>query len=251
MGLIRGNMLPILEECERRDFEGEVLFLGAPDIYFDLSHLKRMAKFTKVKFDKTIPWLLAPKPTFAQKGYLDGVTLFKKLGFQKVSVLDISAFEGADIIFDLNSEKPPADLSERFDMIIDHGTLEHVFHFPNALNNVFKMLKIGGRAITSSPSNSFFDHGFYMFQPTLFVDFYAANNWRIESIKVVQFTHNQEKEPCFFADYEPGLFDSVGYGKMDGKLYSTFCVATKTEISTGSIIPQQGSYVRQGNWSRS
>ena len=161
----------------------------------------------------------------------------------------MSTYERADIIFDLNQSEAPPDLEEKFDVIIGHGTLEHVFHFPNAINNVFKMLKKQGRLIISAPSNNFFDHGFYMFQPTLFLDFFAANNWSVESIKVAQYTHEQEMAPPFFVDYEPGLFDSVGYGKMDKRLYCTVCVATKGEISTADVIPQQGWYARGDDWS--
>ena len=174
--------------------------------------------------------------------------MFKRLGFAEVVALDCSDFEGAEIIHDLNSSDIPAELKQQFDVVIDHGTLEHVFHLPNALHAVFQFLKFGGRAITSSPSSGFFDHGFYMFQPTLFLDFYSANKWDITSIQVVQFTFNQETEPCFFTDYYPGQFDSVGYGKMDGKLYSTICIATKVDQTTGSVIPQQGWYSRQASW---
>lgn len=248
MGFIRGNMIPILKESKRQPFTGHVLFLGHPDIYFDYQHLLRMAKIARVSLDMSVPIKPSPKPDFAAKQYLAGDTVFKMLGFEQISVLDYSDFEGANIVFDLNSTELPSELIGKFDVVVDHGTLEHVFHLPNALSNIHRLLKTGGRAITSSPSTNFLDHGFYMFQPTLFVDYYAANNWVVESIQVVQFTHNQETEPCFFADYEPGLFDSVGYGKMDNKLYSTICVATKTIDSTSSKIPQQGWYKRLANW---
>lgn len=248
MGFIRGNMLPILLESKRKKFSGNVLLLGAPDIYFDASHFERMVKLADTEYDQSLPWIPSPKAEFAKKGYLDGITLFKKLGFDSVSVLDVSDFEGANIIFDLNKSKIADELRERFDLIIDHGTLEHVFHFPNAMNNIFQMLKQGGRVITCAPSNNYFDHGFYMFQPTLFMDYYSANNWRIESIKIVQFSPNQEIEPPFFADYEPGLFDSIGIGKMGDKLYTTVCIASKMHDTTGDAIPQQGWYVRRKDW---
>lgn len=238
----------MLAEAKRRPFAGDVLILGAPDIYFDTAHFERMARLARVELDGGIPWAPAPKPDFAAKGYLDGRVVFRKLGFSRISVLDISAFEGADVIFDLNQPSPPQVLREAFDVVVDHGTLEHVFHFPNAMNNVFQMLRPGGRAITGAPSNGFLDHGFYMFQPTLFVDFYGANGWRVDSIQVVQGSPHQEVEPPFAADYEPGLFDSVGYGKMGDKLFTTICVATKLSGSTGDKCPMQGSYSRRPDW---
>ena len=248
MGFIRANMIPILKEHKRRPFSGKLLLLGQGDIYFSDNDYNQMAQMIGVSLNSSVAPGLSYKADFAAKGYLDTQSVFKRLGFSEVLALDYSDFEGADIIHDLNSPDILEELKQHFDVVIDHGTLEHVFHFPNALHAVFQFLKVGGRAITSSPSSGFFDHGFYMFQPTLFLDFYTANKWEIASAQVVQFSFNQETEPCFFTDYYPGQFDSIGYGKMDAKLYSTICVATKMDQSTGSIIPQQGWYARQSSW---
>lgn len=248
MGFIRANMMPILKEHLRRPFSGKLLLLGQGDIYFSDSDYRQMAEMVGVSLDATVAPGLSYKPDFAAKGYLDTRSVFVRLGFSEVTALDYSDFEGAAIIHDLNSPDIPDEYKQGFDVVIDHGTLEHVFHLPNALNAVFQFLKIGGRAITSSPSNGFFDHGFYMFQPTLFLDYYTANQWAPVSTQVIQFSHNQETEPCFFTDYYPGQFDSVGYGKMGGKLYTTLCVATKTERSSSGVIPQQGWYSRQQHW---
>lgn len=185
---------------------------------------------------------------FSSKGYPHGDTVFKMLGFQPVSVLDVSDFEGANLIFDLNSAVLATEFLGQFDVIIDHETLEHVFHVPNALNNIFLMLREGGRVVFSAPSGNFFDHGFYMLQPTLFLDWFGANQWCVESIQVAQFTPNQETEPCFFAGYEPGLFDGVSYGKLRNKVCAALSVTTKMHKTTGTKIPQQGAYARQAGW---
>jgi len=248
MGFIHGNMIPILKEGVRQPYAGKLLLLGQGDIYFDLHYLRRIARRAGFVLNESVPMRPSHIALFAEKGYPHGETVFRMLGFDEISVLDYSAFEGADVVLDLNSPNVPAHLEDSFDVVIDHGTLEHVFHLPNALNNVFRLLRVGGRAIFSAPSSNFFDHGFYMLQPTLFCDWLAANGWQLESIQVVQFTPNQEVEPCFFTDYEPGMFDCVSYGKLDNKLYSTICVATKTELSTGNACPQQGAYARQESW---
>lgn len=248
MGFVRGNMIPLLKECKQRPFGGSLLLLGQGDIYFDMSTFRSFAALAGVHLNESVTLRLSHIPTFAEKGYLHCETVFRMLGFTQISVLDYSGFDGADILFDLNKSNVPQELEGNYDVIIDHGTLEHVFHYPNALNNVFQMLKVGGRAVFSAPSGNFFDHGFYMLQPTLFADWFAVNKWQVESIQIVQFTPNQEIEPCFFADYEPGLFESVSYGKLDNKLYATVSVATKTEVTTGDVCPQQGTYARQKPW---
>jgi SAM-dependent methyltransferase len=249
MGFIRANIIPIIEEHGRRPFSGRLLLLGQADVYFSQQQLQKMARTARVALATDVPVLPSHASVLADKGYISGETLFRQLGFDAISVMDVSRFEGADIQFDLNSEDIPPDLAEQFDAIIDHGTLEHVFHLPNALRNLFRMLKPDGRVIHSAPSGNFFDHGFYMFQPTLFMDFYSANRWQVESIKVGQYTPNQETDPAFFADYEPGLFNSVSYGGMDNKLYVTVCIVTKTANSTWNVIPTQGAYARLTGWS--
>lgn len=64
--------------------------------------------------------------------------------------MDISAYENADIIFDLNNPNLTNELKNRFDYILDGGTTEHVFDYPQALRNIVKMLKVGGKVFHMS-----------------------------------------------------------------------------------------------------
>lgn len=248
MGFIRANVIPLLKEHSRRAFSGTLLNLGMPDVYFDYQHLKRMARTVNVKLNPLVDITLSHNHDFAAKGYISGETLFKSMSFERISVLDYSSFEGAEIKYDLNRIDLPHNLQENFDVIIDHGTMEHVFHIPNCLNNMFKMLRVGGRMTHSSPSSNCLDHGFYMFSPTFFYDFYSANKWEINSILVIAMSPRQETEPFFYTEYEPGYFDSVSYGGLGSDIYVTFCVVTKTAESAGSIIPQQSIYEKQEDW---
>ncbi len=92
---------------------------------------------------------------------------FHLLGAEEVSAMDISDYEGATILHDLN--QPIGDeLKEKFTFVLDGGTLEHVFNFPNALSNAMKMVKVGGHLVIITGGNNFFGHGFYQFSPELF-----------------------------------------------------------------------------------
>jgi len=247
MGFIRANVLPILKEHKVKPFYGHVLCLGVPDIYFTYDHFLRMSLITNVDL-LSFPITYSYNSVLAKMNYISGDLLFKSIGFSQFSSLDTNDFEGAEYLFDLNNNILPENLKEKFDVIIDHGTLEHVFHFPNALNNIFQMLKVGGRVIHSSPGENYFDHGFYMFSPTIFYDFYSQNKWKINTIQIFQMTPNQETEPPFFTDYEPDLFSNLSYGGLDNKMYGTICIAEKRQESLGNIIPQQGLYTRMSNW---
>lgn len=92
---------------------------------------------------------------------------FYLLGAEEVSAMDISDYEGATILHDLN--QPIGDeLKEKFTFVLDGGTLEHIFNFPNALSNAMKMVKVGGHLVIITGGNNFFGHGFYQFSPELF-----------------------------------------------------------------------------------
>lgn len=100
---------------------------------------------------------------------------FRRLGAERVDALDYSAYQGAAIVRDLN--KPPvAEASEGYDLVFDGGTLEHVFHFPNAIANCMSLVKMGGHFMASLPANQWFGHGFYQFGPELFFRVFSAGN---------------------------------------------------------------------------
>ena len=242
MAFIKGNLVPILKECTSRPFGGSLLVLGYPDVLLTVHQFCDLAYQYGVELPDPYQMRTSSRHEFAQSNYMCGLSLFRALGFSHVDALDYSNFEGASIEYDLNSPMPPSELLGQYDMIIDHGTLEHVFNIPNALHNIFQMLKVGGRVIHSSPSSNFVDHGFYMFSPTLFYDYYTANRYTINSILFIQSSKNQLTEPCFYTDYTPGCLDSVSYGGLSSDIYGTICIATKTSESTGHVVPQQGLY---------
>lgn len=92
---------------------------------------------------------------------------FRHLGAHRLDAMDASAYEGASIIFNLNAEIGP-ELRNRFSVVIDGGTLEHVFHFPAALANCMRMVRPGGHFISCTAANNLMGHGFYQFSPELF-----------------------------------------------------------------------------------
>jgi SAM-dependent methyltransferase len=89
------------------------------------------------------------------------------LGASEVLAADASAYEGAELIHDFNQPVPPA-MEQQFNLILDGGTLEHIFDFPTAIRNCMRMLRVGGRLILFTPANNYFGHGFYQFSPELF-----------------------------------------------------------------------------------
>ncbi len=127
---------------------------------------------------------------FRKDGFSD--ELFRYLGAKQLDVLDFSPYEGANVIQDLN--KPiPDSLKNQYSCVLDAGTLEHLFHFPVALENCLRLVAPGGHFITITHCNNFPGHGFYQFSPDVFL--YTAgkhNGFEIEDIIVYQTIEDDE-----------------------------------------------------------
>jgi hypothetical protein len=101
--------------------------------------------------------------------------LFARLGAEEIRSMDASPFEGASDVHDLN-EPIPASLKQNFSAVIDSGTLEHVFNFPQAIANAMEMVELGGHLLLLSPTNNEPGHGFYQFAPELFFRVLSPEN---------------------------------------------------------------------------
>ena len=100
---------------------------------------------------------------------------FEVLGTKRLESLDMTNFEGATIIHDLN--KPvPKELKGQFDVVFDGGTLEHIFNFLAAMKHCMELVKPGGHFILNTPANNFLGHGFYQFSPELFFRIFSQQN---------------------------------------------------------------------------
>jgi hypothetical protein len=101
--------------------------------------------------------------------------LLKFLGAKNLDSFDFSNYENANIIHDFN--KPIDDAyKNKYDLVMDGGTLEHVFNFPTAIKNCMEMISIGGYFVSMTICNNFSGHGFYQFSPELFFRIFSKEN---------------------------------------------------------------------------
>jgi SAM-dependent methyltransferase len=92
---------------------------------------------------------------------------FRAAGASSVTSIDASAYEGAEIVHDMNAPTAP-ELECKFDLVVDGGSIEHIFRPDRAVANVLRMTKIGGHVIIEAPANNLCGHGFYQFSPEFF-----------------------------------------------------------------------------------
>jgi SAM-dependent methyltransferase len=249
VGIPRGTARLLLDEGRARPFAGAALELGRTAIFFRRDELARWAAAQRFALAPVAQPALSHDPRLAALGCMDDRTFFASLGFSRVDALDVSDWEKPELIWDLN-RPVPAEWHGRYDLVIESGTLQHVFHLPNVLANLHALLKPGGRVVHGmAPSHNHVDHGFYMFSPTLFHDFYAANRWRIESEYWFEFEPHWyrsrfESPPWRIRRYTPGALDRHSYGGFGRRQVGLFVVATKTPEATADVVPQQSYYER-------
>jgi SAM-dependent methyltransferase len=215
--------------------------LGRQDLLTDrleLIHLLRKAGY-KVSEDYQRRLLGGPGSRYCE-------AFFELLGAKKVTAIDASDFEGAEIIQDLNRPLPPSLLS-CFDVVFDGGTLEHVFDFPAAIRNATKMVRPKGWFISCTMANNFCGHGFYQFSPELFYRFFSRQN-------------GFEMEPCiiwektsgssFYQVPDPDVVQSRIDLTSEWGAY-LFVRARRIDDLPREFTPQQSDYARKWEGPRS
>jgi len=105
--------------------------------------------------------------------YADG--LLGVLGANQVDALDVSDYEGATIVHDLNLPAPES-LRARFSAVIEVGSLEHVFNFVEALRTCLDAVEPDGHFLAITPTNNEAGHGFYQFSPELWFRVLDSSN---------------------------------------------------------------------------
>jgi SAM-dependent methyltransferase len=168
--------------------------------------------------------------------------LLERLGAETVDSLDASSFEGATIIHDLN-EPPEPSMAERFSLVIDAGTLEHVFNVPTALATMMSVVRKGGHLLLAHPANNEMGHGLYQFSPDFYFRTLAPENgYRVKALFLAEIGGG----PQWLAVRDPAAVRArVGFNVPRGPQY-IFVIAERIEVvQLFSKPPQQSDYAAE------
>jgi hypothetical protein len=176
---------------------------------------------------------------------IDFARLVRLLGLGALSVLDVSAYEKADVVADLNDPAPP-DLRGRFGLIVDGGTMEHVFDIRQGMMNTADMLRPGGRVVHFSPVNNYVNHGFVQLSPTFYHDYYTANGFEdVRGVILVQARDHALSQPWNLFNYDHETMGGVNsmFCGEETQL-AIYFTARKTAASTSNRVPLQTYFAR-------
>ena len=163
---------------------------------------------------------------------------FKAAGIGNLDVLDISEYQGATVIQDLNLKIPPT--MQKYSLVIDIGTLEHVFNINQGLENIKDFCVPGGFVLMLSPANNWLGHGFYQLSPELlFRNFDESLGWEVKAMYLVR---KNLFRVAWYEIIDPKVKERRGNLHAKGPTY-VGVIAKKREAKTEAPPPQQSDYV--------
>jgi hypothetical protein len=223
--------LLLLAEHRARPFEGPVLTLGRQS--FLGSHPEMLGIFVQAGIQ---PVPLPPEFEAPGKHLYGDQVFFAHLGLESAT-LDVSDYEEAEIVHDLNTPVAPA-LHGRYRTVIDGGTFEHVFDVRQAFANMADLVAPGGRVLHISPANNYVNHGFWQLSPRSFFSFYRANGF--VDLRATLIVHPRVDDGRQFWATFTHESEHAGdvFTASDDRLTCLFS-ATKTAASTSGVVPSQ------------
>lgn len=235
MGIIFSNAVLMAKAKRSGVCFDEILTIGHQSLYLLPRQIKQLAKRYGLNANISVSLISGYANEFLK-------TLF---GAKNVMSLDYSDYEDCDIIHDMNHPIDPR-YHEKFDVVIDGGSLEHIFNFPIAIANCMNMLRKGGSLFIFTNANNHTGHGFFQFSPDLFYRvFQQENGFEIRDILL-------EKHPfpgselsaktMMFSVVDPS-FVKTRVGLVSRSPVMLMVHATRTEIrSVFANFPIQSDY---------
>jgi hypothetical protein len=101
------------------------------------------------------------------------------------------AGQDGSLALDLNRDDAPVALRNRFDLIVNAGTTEHVVNQENAFRLIHDMTTPGGLMIHEVPCSGMLNHGFVKYTPNFFFRLCKFNDYFPVSIKTRTFRRSQ------------------------------------------------------------
>ncbi len=107
--------------------------------------------------------------------------VFLSFGLSDFSAIDIFD-QRASLKYDLNKPVPKNE-HNKYNLVFDLGTIEHIFDTRQCIENYFKMTKVGGMLFIHTCVSGYFRHGMHVFNPALLLQAMLLNNFEIKYFK--------------------------------------------------------------------
>lgn len=247
MGFGLAGVKGILHEHKRREISGDFLFFGRQTIYASPDQAMqaiedagiKISENSKVEYDSST---LVGKQNPGR--FISDKSFFSLFCDAEIKSIDVSDYEGADIIHDLNTPIPD-DLTGKFDYVFDGSCFDNMFNPACGIMNAGRLLRPRGRAMLGE-HGSLYPYTYLMYSPEWFYDYFVANRFAYCRIGVAIWDDGGEYMDMYH--WDPLHEDAAGalrhgHSHIQTKRnVSIGAVAEKGEDSTWNRMPVQEIY---------
>ncbi len=235
----------ILQHHKKNQIKGHVLLIGRQSIFFTYEEAKKMIVQEGLAVRENVPEEIDHNTIGTeQRNWITDRCFFNLFTDAKISALDVSNYEGAEIIQDLNA--PLQDhLFGLFDFIFNGSCLDNLFDVGTAIKNISKLLSPGGTVFHmehGSPVQS----AYMMFSPAVFFDYYAINCYEKCNVLTCLFDRGV-LDPWIMFSWSP-IYTNAGSSCCSDLMHSNWnhvlliVIAQKGTTSTDEKSPIQAHY---------
>jgi len=222
MGIDRQSLQLFLHADTCTPLAGTIVLIGKSTVTISPQQLSLIAyAFNKHLPDSLLNDCSDKQTKHSSYGYsIDDAQLIKYLfpSIHDIAILDVSAYEGADIVADINCHLDPG-LHQSADIIYDSSVSDNIFNPAQMYVNIHNMLRPGGLVIAEHHSG-FYPGNLASLSPEWFYSFFVCNGYTDVQIYVAV----QNCEGLNRFEYTTDLF----YYKPDftyNRLYNRFKAA--------------------------
>jgi SAM-dependent methyltransferase len=203
MGLLAPVAEFLLAEHRYRPIKGDVLFVGRQTTFLREASLDFLLNKYGVKTPRPSEVEFDAQTVGSSEGrFITDRYFMKCLGVERLRFIDVSDYEGADIVADLGYPIDPA-LHGKFDFIYNGGCFDNMFNPGQAMMNLSSMLKPGGRVVCMESAGSY-NSPYLMYSPGWFFDYYATNGFSDCKVYVCSY---RDTPQLFFGAWDVFWFD--------------------------------------------
>lgn len=160
--------------------------------------------------------------------------VFERAGFDYTS-LDVNG-QGGSQQFDLNFDSVPEADRNRFDLVMNQGTIEHVLNIANGFRVMHDWTRPGGLMFHHMPFMQYLDHGFLNIQPNLYTALAKHNDYDILGIWI-----NLDRGRLHFIPWERRILEALDLNRA----HLNLAVLLRKRSDTPFNIPVQGTYAEE------
>jgi len=158
--------------------------------------------------------------------------LYEALGIA-YNCVDVDGRSGT-LALDLNFDAAPAEHQNRYELVTNHGTSEHILNQYNVFKMMHDFAKPGGVMVHAVPFTVHLEHGFFNYQPNFFEALARYNSYETFGLWV-----GPDWQLASFIPWDPLLLDYLAF---NSKTTHLLVVAHRKKYDKPFCVPFQEIY---------